>query len=91
MPSNYMIIEALRDFDGDRFSVCQGEIRQIRFGYSNPTFVPKVVEQIRAKKSIDWGGAVVFSDTYRVLFDGAAPLPAEIVTRLPRSIGQQPK
>jgi hypothetical protein len=80
-----MVIEALRDFDGDRFPVAKGELKVIRFGYDNPDFVPRAVSQIRAKHSVNWGGAIVFSDAYRVLFDGAGRFPAEIVARLPRS------
>ena len=85
MPSKYMVIEALRSFDGDRFPVNERELRVIRFGYEDPDFVPTVVAKARSFDSIHWGGAVVFSDAYRVIFDGPGPIPAEITARLPKS------
>lgn len=86
MTTQHMVIEALRAFDGDRFSVAKGELRVIRFGYSATNFVPKVVSRARAAESINWGGAVVFSDAYRVLFDGVGPVPAEVAARIPSSV-----
>lgn len=86
MASQFVVIEALRAFHGDRFPVSQGELRVIRFGYDNAEFVPRVVEQVRAGKTIDWGGAAVFTDAYRVVFDGQGPIPAHIKDRLPHPV-----
>jgi len=81
-PSNYLIIEAKRDIDGIRYSVKKGDLRIIRFGYSSPMFVPHVVIQARLGQTLDWGGASVFTDAYRVLFDGRKPFPSLIEERL---------
>jgi hypothetical protein len=86
MAANLTIIEALRDFNGDRFPINKGELRVIRFGYEKPDFIPNVVALARAGKSINWGGAVVFSEAYKIIFDGAGPIPVEISSRLPRAI-----
>lgn len=85
-PSNYLVLEALRDINGDRFAVKKGELRTIRFGYGTPDFIPRVVAQARAGETIDWGGASVFTDAYRVIHDGQKPLPPSIEARLPQSI-----
>lgn len=85
-PSNFLIMEALRDIHGDRFSVQKGELRVIRFGYEQKDFVPRVVAQARAGETLDWGGASVYTDAYRVVFDGQKPFPESIQCRLPRSI-----
>lgn len=75
MQSNYLVIEALNFYRGDRFPVAAGEKRIIRYGYENPNFVPKMVAQVRIGEQINWGGATVLSDGYRILFDGRGPLP----------------
>jgi hypothetical protein len=86
MPSNYLVMEALRDIHGDRFAVQKGELRPIRFGYDDASFIPRVVAQARAGETLDWGGASVFTDAYQVVFDGSGPLPESITARMPRSI-----
>lgn len=75
MASNYMVIKALKSYSGDRFPVVAGDLRRIRFGYSDPNLVPRVVVQARAGEQIDWGGATVLNDGYEVVFDGPGPLP----------------
>lgn len=85
-PSNYMVLEALRDINGDRFAVKKGELRRIRFGYGAPDFIPNVVAQARAGETIDWGGASVFTDAYRVIHDGQKPFPPSTEARLPQLI-----
>lgn len=86
MPSQYMVIEATKSFDGDRFPVAERELRIIRYGYDNPGFIPRLVSQVRSSKSIEWGGAVVSSDGYHIVFDGKGPLPAEVTARLPHNV-----
>ena len=88
MPSNYLIMEALRDIQGDRFPVKKGELRTTRFGYEKPDFVPCIVAQARAGETLDWGGASVFTDASRVIFDGPGPLPHEIQMRMPQSVSE---
>ncbi|CAH0355994.1 hypothetical protein [Aquabacterium sp. CECT 9606] len=75
--SSFMVIEAVRDITGLRYSTKAGERREIRFGYGDASFVPRLVEQARAGQAIDWGGAAVQPGYYRVLFDGPGPLPAQ--------------
>lgn len=86
MASKYVVIEALREIKGDRFPVQKGELRVIRFGYEKPDFVPRTVAQVRAGETIDWGGASVATDAYRLVFDGEGPLPQGISDRLPRPV-----
>ena len=86
MPSKFLVIEALRDINGDRFPVRKGELRLIRFGYEKPDFIPRVVAQARAGETLDWGGASVFTDAYRVVFDGPGPLPQAIKARMPQAV-----
>lgn len=78
MPSNYMVIKALKSYNGDRFPVAAGELKRIRFGYDKPEFVPRLVAQARAGEQINWGGATVLKDGYAILFDGPGPLPPEL-------------
>ncbi|MEM8519501.1 hypothetical protein [Janthinobacterium sp. CAN_S7] len=85
-PSNYLVMEALRDINGDRFPIQKGELRSIRFGNEKPDFVPRIVAQARAGETLDWGGASVYTDAYRVVYDGPGPLPDTIKARMPRSV-----
>jgi hypothetical protein len=78
-------MEALRDIHGDRFPVQKGELRQIRFGYDDASFIPRVVAQARAGETLDWGGASVFTDTYQVVFDGPGPVQESLAARMGRS------
>lgn len=78
MPSKHMVIRAKRDFSGLRFDTAAGQTMRIRYGYDNPDFVPRTVEQVRAGQAIDWGGAAVQPQDYEVLFDGPGPLPFEL-------------
>lgn len=77
-PSNYLVLEAAHGFTGMRFSVSPGERRCIRYGYDDQHFMPRVVNEVRSGQSIDWGGAACMPGSYRVLFDGAGPLPASL-------------
>lgn len=82
MTANYMVLEATRAYSGDRFPVATGERKVIRFGYDNPAFVPRIVEQARRGKQIIWGGATVLADGYQILFDDCGPLPREFRSAL---------
>lgn len=83
MPSNYMVIKALKSYNGDRFPVVAGETKRIRYGYDDPAFVPRIVAQARAGEQINWGGATVLKDGYSVLFDGPGPLPSDFQLSTP--------
>ena len=77
-PSKYLVLEAAHSFTGSRFAVAPGERRCIRYGYEDPSFVPRIVTEARTGESIDWGGAACMPGSYRVLFDGPGPLPAPL-------------
>lgn len=76
--SSFLVIESLMNLYGDRYPVKQGERRTIRYGYADASFVPEIVKQVRSKLPINWGGAVVDEQYYKVLFDGTGPLPVEL-------------
>ena len=65
MSSNYLVIELLTDTDGYLFPAKAGSRRVIR--HSTPC---KIVERVRAKKSISWGGATVSAKDYKAIHDG---------------------
>jgi hypothetical protein len=77
-----MIIRDKCDITGRRFDTRAGELKHFRFGYENPTFVPRIVGQCRKAQAIDWGGASVQPQDYEVLFDGPGPLHPQFKTML---------
>ena len=82
MPSNHMIIRTKRGISGSRFDTRACGLKHFRFGYEDPTFVPRLVTQCRNGEAIDWGGASVQPQDYEVLFDRPGPLPGELKTML---------
>ena len=82
-PSKHLVLEATHAFNTSRFGMVRaGERRFIRYGYEKPNSpAPEVVQQVRCSQAIDWGGSVCTPASYRVLFDGAGPLPRELAKR----------
>lgn len=70
-----MVIEANSSFQGTRFNTCAGDRKIIRYASDKPDFTPTLVSQARAGQAIDWGGAAVQPQDYKVLFDAIGPLP----------------
>lgn len=75
--STYCVIKCKREIKGPRFDTRIGETRTIRYGYMSTNLpIPRVVAQAIAGEPIDWGGIMVTSDFYDVVYHGPNCLEA---------------
>lgn len=77
-PLTHVVIESLIDFTGTRFPVREGEVRMIRVGNN----VNSTAENARNGEAIEWGGARILCDHYKLIYDGPWPLPEDIARKL---------
>lgn len=63
----HLIIESLNDYNGNRFPVSKGE--RMRVIYKSPKNM-RLVNQILNNEQIDWGGATILPDGYKILYHG---------------------